>query len=330
MQMKKLSHYLLGFLFLVLVVELILVSPSELKETDGSTVNRQNPQFNPPTEDVEQIMQGLHLIESQNEYKEWELWADSAVGFKTKSDWALKKVRANFFARNGVSFEVVGETGAVLTEAKNMKVDGGVVTKSSNGYVFKTTALSYDSKNRSLTSPTPVEVMGPRDQTGKTLLISGQEMAADLDKGIVLIEKDVKAKKTVRVDKRMAVIAEKVQLSGKDRALRFMGNVIIDIEGVRISGPDALFRYDKENQQIESIDLEGGVKVSDLNKWATSDKLSINLTKNEFVFDGKPRVVQDNDELRGDQIIFLDGGKKVKVHNAKVKVSEESLGSIKK
>jgi lipopolysaccharide export system protein LptA len=50
------------------------------------------------------------------------------------------------------------------------------------------------------------------------------------------------------------------------------------------------------------------------------------LNKNEFVFDGRPRVVQDNDELRGDRIVFLDGGKKVKVQNAKLKVSRESLG----
>ena len=44
------------------------------------------------------------------------------------------------------------------------------------------------------------------------------------------------------------------------------------------------------------------------------------------MFDGKPRVVQDNDEVRGDRITFLDGGKKVNVQNAKIKVSKDTLG----
>src|SRR6185312_5174548 len=74
-----------------------------------------------------------------------------------------------------------------------------------------------------------------------------------------------------------------------------------------------------------SVELNGGVKMSDLHKWATSDKLNIDLAKNEFVFDGAPRVVQDDDELRGDRIIFLDGGKRVQVQNAKVKVSNETI-----
>jgi LPS export ABC transporter protein LptC len=323
--MKKIGQYLLGFLFVVLIVELILISPSDIKEKKVQQVSSAVSQLPDRRGDIEQQMEGVKVIVSKNETKEWELTADKAVGFKDQGDLKLEKVRANFFTSSGVSFEVTGLTGSVGTETKNMIVNGGVVTKSSNGYLFKTESVDYNSENRTLKSISAVEVSAPRDIHGQSMFIRGEEMFADLAKGVVLIERDVKARKSVTKDRKMTVISEKVTLSGEDNSVHFSGNVIIDLDGMRISGPDAKLRYNGTTDILESIDLDGGVKVSDFSKWATSEKLKINLAKNEYVFDGSPKVVQDNDELRGDRIIFLDGGKKVKVQNAKIKVSRENL-----
>jgi len=247
------------------------------------------------------------------------------VGYREKNDLALQTVKAQFFTDDGITFNVSGAEGSVGTDNKDVTVDGGVVTQSSNGYVFKTTKVQYNSKTRFLTSPMMVEVSGPRDITGHSIYIKGQKMSADLNKGFITIENEVSAKKTGSSNQKMVVTSQKAELSGKDKSVRFSGAVVIDMNGMKITGPDALFKYGAQSDLLESIELEGGVKVSDFSKWATSEKLSINLAKNEFVFDGKPRVVQDNDELRGDRIVFLDGGKKVKVQNAKIKVSRDSL-----
>lgn len=324
--MKKIIQYLLGFLFFVFILEIILLSPVDIKEkaiAPPAAISTTTPHG----EQVVQAMEGIHVVESRNESKEWELWADSAVGFKEHGDLSLSKVKASFFSDHGVSFDVVGQRGAVKTSAKDMTVEGDVVTKSSNGYTFKTSSVTYHSALRELKSPTRVEVAGPRSGSGHTLYIEGSEMVADLNKGVVNIERNVKAKKASLDSKNLAVTAERVQLSGRDRSLKFSGRVTIDFDGMRITGPDAMFHYDSRTSQLKSIDLDGGVKVSDYSKWATSEKLRINLAKNEFVFDGSPRVVQDDDELRGDRIVFLDGGRKVKVQNAKIKVSPESLKS---
>lgn len=322
--MRTVAQYILSILFLVFIVEFLLVAPMEIKENAEQTKPIAN-SLDAHGQDVGQAMEGIHVIESKNENKDWELWADSAIGFRDQGDLALKKVRATFFSREGVTFNVVGEKGSVLTKKKNMTVDGEVVTKSSNGYVFKTAQLTYDSGHHELSSPMPVEVSGPRDGDGQVMLIKGREMSADLDLGLVVIQNEVKAKKSVEANKTLSISAQKVQLSGRDRGIQFSGNVVIDINGVRATGPAAMFHYDSKTAALRSIELEGGVKVSDFSKWATSDRLKINLAKNEFVFDGRPRVVQDNDEVRGDRIIFIDGGKKVKVQNAKIKVSPDSL-----
>lgn len=308
------------------IVEVVLVSPSELSEKTKTEVAK-----GPVTNDIEhnenidQQMDGIHVTETRNESKEWELWADRAIGFKKQGDLALQKVKASFIGTDGVSFLVTGENGDVQTETKNMAIDGDVTTKSSNGYVFKTAKINYDSRRRFLSSPSAVTVSGPKDSLGTHMRIEGAEMQVNVDKGEIMIEKNVRASKTVRLNQDMQVKAERAELSGHGREVKFSGHVEIDINGMRVTGPDAIFKYDGKTELPRSIELQGGVKMSDLKKWATSDKLSIDLVRNEFVFDGSPRVVQDDDELRGDRIVFLDGGKRVQVQNAKVKVSKESL-----
>lgn len=324
--MKKVSQYVLALLFLLLIAELVVFGPVEINEKKKSTLSELKFTKQIGDEPVAQAMQGVHVIESKNENKEWELWADQALSFLGRDDLILSKVKAKFFSSGGVTFDVVGDRGEVKTESKDMVVDGGVVTKSSNGYTFRTDKIEYNSQSKFLSSKTSVAVTGPRDQNGKMLLISGQQMSTDIQKGMVTINQDVQAKKVIQGGKYMAVTSERVQLLGHERTVKFLGQVIIDIDGTRISGPDATFRYEGSSGLIETIDLEGGVRVSDMNKWATSEKLSINLAKNEYTFDGQPRVVQDDDELRGDRITFLNGGKLVKVQNAKIKVSKDTLG----
>ncbi len=324
--MRRIGQYLLGILFLAFIIEVVLVSPSDLNEkpkvnqTPQTTINDIEHNKN-----IDQQMDGIHVTETKNENKEWELWAERAIGFKKQGDLALQKVKASFIGTDGVTFLVTGDSGNVQTETKNMTVDGDVTTKSSNGYVFKTTKMNYDSKRRFLSSQTPVSVAGPRDSLGSHMRIDGLEMEASIDNGEIIIEKNVRARKTVRPNEEMAVQADRVELSGHGREVKFSGHVVIDLNGLRVTGPDAIFHYDGKNELPRSIELQGGVKMSDLHKWATSDRLSIDLSRNEYIFDGSPRVIQDDDELRGDRIVFLDGGKRVQVQNAKVKVSKESL-----
>ncbi len=274
---------------------------------------------------VQQRMQGVHVVESKSESKEWELWADHAVGFKTEGDLALSQVKANFFANDGISFLVTGDTGQVETATKNMVINGQVVTTSSNGYVFHTNTVQYNSHDRVLSSPAKVEVSGPKDSLGGHMFIRGDSMRAELNKGVVTISQAVEAKKRVRKNEDMIIHSDQAQVYGKGHEVRFLGAVKINMHGMQINGPDALFHYKNGTDIPDSVQLTGGVKVKDVNKWATSQRLNINLAKNEFIFDGQPRVVQDNDEVRGDRIVFLDGGKKVQVQNAKVRVSQDTI-----
>ena len=65
--------------------------------------------------------------------------------------------------------------------------------------------------------------------------------------------------------------------------------------------------------------------MSDAEKFATAENLNVQFEQDKYVFKGHPRVVQDNDEMRGDEIVFLEGGKKVLVQKVRAKVDEKSL-----
>ncbi|MEO0337534.1 MAG: LPS export ABC transporter periplasmic protein LptC, partial [Pseudomonadota bacterium] len=257
--------------------------------------------------------------------KEWELWADEAFDFSSEQDWALSNVKAVFTGEDGVFFTVTGEEGFVEPDSKNMKIKGNVITRSSNGYVFRTETVSYTSFNRILQSPGPVRVTGPRDKNGDSLKMSGIGMETNMATSTMEILDKVKARKAVKGEKVARIRSNRAVMSGKRRMATFHGNVIIDMDDMRITGPDAEFVYDKSNKLVESMYVKNGVKVSDALKYATSENVKVLFKEEKFVFRGAPRVVQNNDELTGEEIVFLNGGKRVKVQKVRARVEEESV-----
>jgi LPS export ABC transporter protein LptC len=324
--MKRYSTYVLTSLLVLLIIEIIIVAPTDIEEKKiESQQEAGNGEELNDKDNIEQQIKSMHVVETSEELKSWELWAELATGFRRSNQLTLDIVKADFFSSQGTSFKVVGKSGHFFSDTKDMNIMGNVVTESSNGYVFRTEEIEYKSKTKQLISKSRVEVVGPRDVGQKPLYITGASMQANLSEGIMLIKNSVRAEKNINSVKNLVVEARSAELSSNSKAIKFSGNVTIDIEGMKISGPDALFHFDGNADILKTIEVAGGVSVKDLNKSATSNQLKINLADNKFIFDGNPRIIQDEDEVSGDRIIFLDGGKKVKIENAKVKVRGESI-----
>jgi lipopolysaccharide transport protein LptA len=139
------------------------------------------------------------------------------------------------------------------------------------------------------------------------------------------ILKDVKAEKLVEKERKAFIRSQTADLSAKTHAVKFEGNVVLDMDSMRITGPHARFDYDDKLKLVRSAVFSGGARVSDTEKWGTAQNLEVDFTQDKYVFKGDPRVVQNNDELRGEEIIFLDGGKQVQVKRARAKVDEKHL-----
>lgn len=328
--MSRRNSFILGLLFVILVVEILIVAPKEVGVPPSSQEKRTvaAPSARERS-DAGQIMYDAHLTETTEKGKDWELWAKRATKSQADEKLTIEKVRVKFFADNGVTYTVTGQRGRVEPDQKNMRIEGDVETRSSNGYVFKTESADYSSKDRKLTSPGPVEMRGPKDGGGRNIHLTGADMLADLTTNEISINRNVNAKKPVSKNgeaERIATIqSQRAVFSGRSNQAHFFGNVVIDVDTMQVSGPQAKFDFDPRSDQLSAVQVAGGVKVTDTDKFATSGTVNMSFRDNKLVFKGSPRVVQNGDELVGDEITFLDGGKRVEVSNAKAQIDPRSV-----
>lgn len=327
---NRLIQIALSLAFLGLLIQVVLIAPSQIRDTDSKaapapTADLAKSDAGAAAAGVDQSINGMHMIETHEAQKEWELWSDRAVSIKAREMLELDTVKAKFFSDSGVTFDVTGKKGTVQTKAKNLRVEGDVVITSSNGYTFKTPSMNYDSVKRRIVTDQPVEMVGPKDANNNSLRLTGVGMQASLESSTMEVQRDVKANKVMEGGRKAVIKSHRSFFSGKDRTARFLGDVVLDIDQMRITGPEAQFQYDSKKDIVKNVIFTGGAKVSDSDKWATAQNLNVDFEANRFVFRGNPRVVQNNDELRGEEIVFLDGGKRVQVSRARAKVDEKRL-----
>lgn len=320
---------------LLILIQVVLIAPSQIRDSQrGSAESKAEPtpvvKPGAPTttgasSGIDQSLKDMHMIETHEGKKEWELWAKQAASIRANETLELDQVKAVFFSENGVTFNVTGKKGTVQVKSKNMRVEGDVVIRSSNGYTFRTPAMDYDSQVRRMNADGKVDMQGPKDTAGNALKLNGVGLIAFLDKGSMEVLRDVRAEKSLDNGRKALIKSHRSLFNAKDRSAKFMGDVVLDLDSMRMTGPEAQFLYDKSKDIVKSVEFTGGARVSDSDKWATANNVRVDFDSNRFVFRGNPRVVQNNDELRGEEIVFLDGGKRVQVQRARAKVDEKRL-----
>jgi LPS export ABC transporter protein LptC len=320
--LRYLGKIMAALLFGLLMLEILVFSPKEIAAPED--IKPKNLQSQNETNE-EQWMTGAHLIETSEGKKEWELWAERAAGSKEKGLWTLKKMKAKFFSKDDSSFFIVtGDHGTASVVTKNMQVGGGVIINSSNGHTFKTESVYYESQSKTLRTSDPVTMIGPMDLNGSRLNLEGVGLFASIADGFIDIQKDVRLKKTLGDGRHVVIKSDKARFSSKTKVASFKDDVTVDVGSTRISGPEAHFEYDGATKTLTSMQVEGGVRISDVDKWATAKKVHMSFTKDRFVLNGAPVLVQNNDELRGEEIIFMDGGRTVQVRRARAKFDSDT------
>ncbi len=330
---NRLVQIALSLALLGLLIQIVLVAPSQIRDsaTKASIIPELSSEqlaLEKSQQDknaIDQSINGMHMIETQDGRREWELWSGKANSIKAKELWELEDVKTIFFSDSGVTFTVTGKKGIVHGQTKDLRVEGDVVTRSSNGYVFRTESMEYVSKGRQLTAENRVAMDGPRDSQGHAMRLTGLGMKALLQESTMEVLNDVKAEKGLDHERRFFIKSHRAIFSGQDKTARFSGDVVLDMNAMRITGPEAQFDYDSSRDVMKTVMFSGGARVSDADKFATAQNLSVDFDSNKFVFRGSPRVVQNNDELRGEEIIFLDGGKQVQVKRARAKVDDKRM-----
>lgn len=320
--MKNLKNIIFVLLLIFLFVEVLIIFPNKLEHKEEEEAAAKASQTLDPTQ-PEQRAQGVHLVETQQGRRDWELFSEAAEGRQGKGDWELKNVKVLFYNQEKLSFTVTGDQGSIDGKSSNLKIRGNVVTKSENGYVFRTPSISYNSKKREIVSPETVSMLGPKDEMGDGFLLEGRNMLVLVDENRMIINQNIRGTKKFKDGKNFSINSDKAEFSGQSRQAKFSGSVEMKYDSLRLQGPAATFHYKGNTALINYIQMQGGVRVSDSDKVATADMVNLDLLKNMFTFRGKPKVIQNNDELSGEEIIFLDGGKRVKVEKIRAHLEKK-------
>lgn len=301
------------------MIEILIISPDDL----GGVSEAWQSQMGTLSQEADQVMHGVHLVETAEGSREWELWADRALSFKGKGSWNVEKVRVVFFSDQGIEFRVTGDRGSIKIDSKDMLIEGNVVTQTSNDYLFYTDAMVYNSALRELTSEHDVKILGPRDKNRFRMELTGTGMLTDVKKSDMFVRKNVNGNRPLEGERMLKIRSNEAKMNGYSREVVFYGQVVMDVDAQTITGPVASLKYDRNQSDLKTIEFVGGVRVSDENKWAVSDRLTIFVPEKKLVLEGSPRVVQNNDEIQGDVIVFLNGGKQIQVLSGQAQLSNK-------
>ncbi|MAE73971.1 MAG: LPS export ABC transporter periplasmic protein LptC [Bdellovibrionaceae bacterium] len=319
--MQKYGSWILLTLFLALVVQMLVVAPQQVEEDEVLNAVQTSDDDSGP----KNVMTGAVLVETRSGQKEWTLKSETASSQSMNDRWDLVGVDVVFYSAEGQPYHVVGDRGAVDVESKDMEVRGDVLLVSPNGYEFKSQLVLYNSEKRVLQVPRDVEMLGPLTNGRRPMQLTGQKMTADLIDNSMIVSENVRATNTFKDERTIVITSDRALFSGQSDAAQFVDNVVMDMDSMRITGPIATFNYDRKSNQVKTVVVEGGVKASDIDKMATASKLYAYLTQDRYVFRGNPKLVQNSDELRGEEIVFLNKGTKVLVQSAKAKVDQNRL-----
>lgn len=69
----------------------------------------------------------------------------------------------------------------------------------------------------------------------------------------------VVAKKQLRDTKSFSIKSEAAEFSGKDKSAKFIKDVIIEMETMRMEGPEAQFSYKEGTEILQSVLMRGGI-----------------------------------------------------------------------
>lgn len=320
-RIPKLNKYSLLFALLLIFIflEILFISPKILEKPSDDIIPYEKIQEQTQSKKkdaIEQKALGVHLVENEDNKKGYELFASEATG-TSEAQWVLKKVRIQFYSENSSSFAVRGEVGEIDGATKDMIIRGDVLTTSTNGYQFRTDSLRYSAKEKLMKSADAVFMQGPADKKGSGFKLTGVGLLVDVKTSKMQILEQVEANKIID-QKKFKLTSSKAEFSNRSQEALFSGQVKMVLGASYLSAPQARFFYSQQQKSLEKILLTKGVRLIEKDKVATCDELEIDLLEDKMTLRGQPKVQQGDDEIHGQEIIFLDGGKKVKINKVNV------------
>lgn len=330
---KIFYRYMIPILMLGIVIEVLIIAPAKIDKSKDLALDSEIPRV--ASEQNQQVMQGVHLVETHETGKDWELWAEKAYNFKEDGSWIIEKVKIRIFSQQddvnqkNIYYDVTGEKGEIDPKRKNIIIDGGdgeVQTLTSNGYLLKTKKVLYETDAKEIRSDSEIRMLGPEIKGESRLELTGYGLLTDLKTNELKILENVKAKKILQSGQLVSVSSQSATFNSLNYTAHFNASVVADYGPYRITGQTASLEVNPKNQNVDLVTVAGHVKLSDVQRWAVADKVQIYAQLRKMVLSGTPRLIQNNNELSGEEITFYEEGQQIQIKKAKARLDKSIKG----
>ena len=179
---KKIKFFLLSGILLVVLGISVLVISRNIKENPEELAKLIPSQADSRMEDIK------YTQTNEEGVKEWEFEAKSVNYFGGDTNLTIfEDIRATFFSQDGKVFTLKGDNGKWHMDSKDIEIVDNIFGTSSDGYEFRTNALTYLSQKRKILSPEMVKL------TYRGFELEGRGMIVDIDEGSIFLLNNVKA-----------------------------------------------------------------------------------------------------------------------------------------
>ncbi len=113
------------------------------------------------------------------------------------------------------------------------------------------------------------------------------------------------------------ITSDSVEASQKQNSVTFKGNVVAKQEDVSLYANTLVIYYDSESKAIKTVIASGNVKIVQLDRRATGQRVTFNQDVNKIVLEGEAVLREGENVIRGDRVVYyvdeersiVEGGK---------------------
>lgn len=247
------------------------------------------------------ILQGVHLVESLYDNKEWELKAQSARNQKDTQLWDLEKVQTTFYSREGQKIFVTGERAIFNMQSRALKIFDQVHIETSDGQKVATKEVEYQAGDKRLFTFSEAQVEDP---------LMGHLVGGHLK--VLIGKKELQLSGGVRGELSfiaggapVRVWAEDISVFSQQRSLRLRGRVKVEGAWGEYAAEEALVQWTKQNvKRIQSIQLDRQVRWQLPDQQGRSEHVLIDFEKSVTEMSGSPTLWQKGQKLQGERIFM--------------------------
>lgn len=273
---------------------------------------------------VEQSIKGVYLVDSQKDDTNWELWAESGLSSSASSSWRFNNVKVHFYSKDRKVYKVTSGIGLIDLKEKKMIFESDIFIEAPNGYYMKASTLEYNFKDELIFTNEPVEIDTNKNKVREPLKFKAQKMTVSLIDSKIKLKK-IESIKTIKGRKKIKIKSDEAILSGASYRVEYKKNVKLQGLDFKISSEIMRLYISRKSKKIKNLTALGRVKVESGKRVGTSGVANINFNDEVIIMLKSPKLVQGQDVLYGEKIIFYNKTKSVSVKKARAKVDKNTL-----